>query len=428
MSSIAKLLKEFSAESSQEEIHTENIEEGQVGAEEMTVVTDETTTELEEAIEEVAEAVEGQEQVAETTETLLDAAESLENAVAQIEELRLSGQRVNAVSMKIWARGVADSLEARQIPAEVYQDLMDDFGASFESTDTYSDYSVEAEEKGEGIMAKIWNMIKSAFARARDFLARLIAWFGKSADSVEKAGKKLLAVVKEKQGKKVDKDAKINAKAYSELMEGTSFNPVASVDKAEGSFSSVSGYCDNLYGVALDAAKALSTSGDKKSVILKAGKDTTKKLEECAKSINGMAVAGMKEFEMKVESNSERFWNEGKVKYTIKTKESTKTIPGDVAVMSLADLKSLGDSIVSLARTVRSVSDEAKRTQGKINITFGENKSGEQKNMAENRIVARTITSTVAASSAIRGKVASSVLSIGKKAYVFGMANVRRYK
>lgn len=431
MSSIAEMLRQFSQESAEmddTEGRESNLEEGQVGAEELTVVTDETTTELEEAIEEVEETIEGQEKVTETTEVLLDAAESMENAVAQIQDLRLSGQRVNAVSMRIWAHGVVDSMEARQIPVEAYQSLLDDFGPSFESTDTYSDYSTEAEEKGEGIMAKIWAMIKSAFARARDFLTRLIAWFGKSADSVEKAGKNLLKAVEDKKGKKVDQDAKIPGKPYSELMVGSAVKAAEAVDKADGVFTVVSEECTKLYGIALDAAKSLEGSGDRKAVITKAGKDTSKGLEAIAKSVSGMTVSGNKEWEMKVESTSERFWNEGKVKYELKTKESTKTTPGELDVLSLADLKTLGNNIVALAQTVRKASDEAKRTEGKINVKFGESKSGEQKNMEENRVVARTITSTVAASSAIRGKVASSVLSIGKKAYAFGMVNVRRYK
>lgn len=427
MSSIAELLKEFSAESAQAEVEENNLEEGQVGAEEILVATDETTTELEETIEEVAEAVNDQEKVADTTETLLDAAESLENAVAIIDNARLQGQRVNGIAMQIWARGVADSMEARQIPVEVYGDLLETFGDSFES-DTYTDYSAEAKEKSEGIFAKIWAMIKAAFARARDFLTRLIAWFGKSADVVEKAGKKLLKEVEDRKDKKVDKDAKIPGKPYGELMVGGKIDAANAVDKADGVFAVVSAECTKLYEVGVSAAKDLEGSGDKKATITKAGKDTTKALEAMAKEISGLAAAGGKEWEMKVESNSERFWNEGKVVYSLKTKELTKTVPGEVNVPSLTELKELGENIVALAKAVRTESDNAKRTQGKIDIQFGVNAKGEQQNLADQRIVARTISSAVAASSSIRGKVATSVLSIAKKGYAFGMVAVRRYK
>lgn len=427
MSLIADLLKEFSAESAQAEVEENNLVEGQVGAEEILVATDETTTELEEAIEEVADAVEDQEAVADTTETLIDAAESLESAMNLIEGATLRGERVNGLAMQIWAQGIVSSMEARQIPAEVYKDLQESFGDSFES-DSYSDYSAEAKEKSEGVMAKIWAMIKSAFARARDFLTRLIAWFGKSADSVEKAGKALLKAVEEKKGKKAGKDAKVNAKPYGELMVGSAIDAAGAVDKADGVFTVVSGECTKLYEVATASATSLEGSGDVKAAITKVGKDVTAALGAISKSVTGLSGGANKEWEMKVESTSEKFWNEGKVAYTLKTKEGTKTIPGEVAVMDLAALKALGDNIVSLAATVRKESDNAKRTQGKLKISFGENAKGEQKNLADQRIVARSISSAVAASSAIRGKVAGSVLTIGKKGYAFGMANVRLYK
>lgn len=427
MSSIADLLKEFSAESAQADIEENNLEEGQVGAEQILVVTDETTTELEEVIEEVAEAVNDQEAVADTTETLLEAAESMESAMQIIENATLRGERVNGVAMQIWANGIVSSMEARKIPVEVYGDVVESFGDSFES-DSYTDYSAEAKEKGEGVLSKIWAMIKSAFARARDFLTRLIAWFGKSADSVEKAGKNLLKAVEDKKGKKAGKDVKVNAKPYGELMVGSTLNAVDAVDKADGVFTVVSAECTKLYEVGVAAAKALEGSGDVKKTINAAGKSASAGLGKIATSVSGLSAGGAKEWEMKVESNSEKFWNEGRVVYTLKTKEGTKTTPGEVAVMDLAALKSLGDNIVALAKTVRTESDNAKRTQGKISVTFAENKAGESKNLADQRIVARTIASTVAASSAIRGKVAGSVLSIGKKAYAFGMMNVRAYK
>lgn len=426
-SNIAALLKEFSAESSQADVEENNLVEGQVGAEEILVTTDETTTELEEAIEEVAEAVEAQEAVADTTETLIDAAESLESAMNMIEGATLRGERVNGLAMQIWTQGIVSSMEARQIPSEVYADLAVSFGDSFES-DSYSDYSAEAKEKSEGIMSKIWAMIKSAFARARDFLTRLIAWFGKSADAVEKAGKKLLAAAEAAKGKKAGKDAKVNAKPYGELMVGGNIDAVNAVDKADGVFTVVSAECTKLYEIGVASAKSLEGSGDKKSEIKKAGKATSDALAKIAKDVSGLSAAGSKEWEMKVESNSESFWNEGKVVYTLKTKEATKTTPGEVNVMALDAIKSLANGIIDMAKTVRSESDNAKRTQGKINVQFGENAKGEQKNLADQRIVARTISSAVAASSAIRGKIAGSVLTIGKKGYAFGMMNVRQYK
>lgn len=427
MSSIADLLKEFSVESAQAEVEENNLVEGQVGAEEILVATDETTTELEEAIEEVADAVEDQEAVAETTETLIEAAESLESAMNIIESATLRGERVNGVAMQIWAQGVCSSMEARQIPAEVYKEIVEGFGDSFES-DSYTDYSVEAKEKSEGVMAKIWSMIKSAFARARDFLTRLIAWFGKSADAVEKAGKKLLKAVEDKKGKKVDKDAKILGTPYSELMYSGKFDPARAVNRAKNVFGHTNTQCDTLYDVGVNSAKALEGSGDKKSVITKAGKDTTKALEEMAKNITGFSAGAGKKWEMKVESNSERFWNEGKVVYSLKTEAATKTDPGEVNVPSLDDLKELANNIIALAKDVREKSDNAKRTQGKINIQFGENAKGEQQNLADQRIVARTISSAVAASSSIRGKIAGSVLAQAKKGYAFGMIAARRYK
>lgn len=427
MSNIAELLKQFSAESAQAEVEEANLGEGQVGADEILVTTDETTTELEEAIQEVAEAVEDQEEVAESTETLIDAVESLESAMNIIEGATLRGERVNGVAMQIWAQGVVSSMEARQIPAEVFKEIQEGFGDSFES-DSYSDYSPEAKEKTDGVMAKIWAMIKAAFARARDFLTRLIAWFGKSADAVEKAGNKLLKEVVDRKGKKVAPGTKIPGAPYVELMVGSQFNPVGAVSGATNVFKIVSAECTKLYDVGVESAKALEGSGDKKAEIKKAGKATTDALTTMAKDVTGLAAAGGKEWEMKVESTSESFWNEGKVVYTLKTKDAAKKSPEEVDVPTLDALKALGENIVALAKVVRTESDNAKRTQGKINVQFGSNAAGEQKNLADQRVVARTISSAVAASSSIRGKVATSVLGLAKKGYAFGMVSARRYK
>ncbi len=425
MSSIAELLKEFSQESSQEEIREENIEEGQVGAEEITVVTDETTTELEEAIEEVAEAVEEQEKVAETTETLLDAAESLENAVAQIEELRLSGQRVNAVSMKIWARGVADSLEARQIPVEVYQDLMDDFGTSFESTDTYSDYSQEAEEKGEGIMAKIWNMIKAAFARARDFLARLIGWFGKSAEAVIKAGYKLKAAAKDKSELK-NKDSKVSGSSYGDIADSSGkVKPSEVLKTTLDTFNATNDASNQMYGLAVQNATLLKNPNAMGAG--KANEQNTKQAAKRFEELNGKAIGSKTIKIVKMEDVAGLF--DGKVSMKLELTGGA-TADKEQSPMSIGDVRTLADNIVNFGESIKKASDDVKRTQGKLVIDFPKTDSGKHsvESMKERRKIARSIQSSASMAGSLRNKVSSAALGVAKKAYVYGMANVRLYK
>lgn len=424
MSSIAELLKEFSQESSQEEIREENIEEGQVGAEEITVVTDETTTELEEAIEEVAEAVEEQEKVADTTEVLLDAAESLENAVAQIEELRLSGQRVNAVSMKIWARGVADSMEARNIPAEVYQDLLDDFGASFESTDTYSDYSTEAEEKGEGILTKIWNMIKAAFARSRDFLARLIGWFGKSSEAVIKAGYKLKSAAKDKSELK-NKDSKVSGSSYGDIADGSgNVKPSEVLKTTLDTFNATNDASNQMYGLAVQNATLLKNPDAMGAG--KANEQNTKLAAKKFEELNGKLVGSKA---IKVGKLDGGLLSDGKVSLKLELTGGAKS-GKEQSPMSIGDIRTLADNIVNFGEAIKKASDDAKRTQGKLVIDFPKTDSGKHsvESMKERRKIARSIQSSASLAGSLRNKVSSAALSVAKKAYVYGMANVRLYK
>lgn len=422
MSSIAELLKQFSQESaSQEAVREENIEEGQVGAEEITVVTDETTTELEEAIEEVAETVEESEKVAETTETLIDAAESLENAVAQIQDLRLAGQRVNAVSMKIWARGVADSMEARQIPAEVYQDLMDDFGESFESTDTYTDYSTEAEEKGEGLLTKIWNMIKAAFARVRDFFGRLIAWFGKSADSIIKAGYKLRETVKDRKELK-SADAKVKAKSYADLANSSNkVDASAALKEAKNAFTIADTASTAVYDASVEAANALKAGGE----------GDIKKFEGAVNGFDGLNNFELGNTKITIEGKQGASWyNDGKVSMKFKTTKSEKKAGDEQAPMAKNEIEALASELITFGEDIKKTMADAKRTQGKLNVDFPKTDAGKHavEKMGQRRAIARSIQSSTALANSVRGKVAGLALSVAKKAYSFGMANANLYK
>ena len=424
MSSIAELLKEFSAESAQAEIEENNLVEGQVGADEMVVSTDETSTELEEAIEEVAEAVNDQEKVADTTETLLDAAESLENAVAIIENARLQGQRVNGIAMQIWARGVADSMEARQIPVEVYGDLLETFGDSFES-DSYTDYSVEAEEKSEGIMTKIWNMIKAAFARARDFLSRLIGWFGKSAEAIIKAGYKLKEASKDKKELK-SKDAKVNGAPYGDLADtSNNVKPIDILKRTLDTFVATNDASNLMYGLAAQNATLL-----KDPSAMGAGKANEQNTVAAAKKfeeLNGKMI-GSKEIKVEKKEGS-GVLTDGRISLKL---ELTGGATGskEQSPMSIGDIRTLADTIINFGETIKKETDHAKRTQGKLVVDFPKKDDGKHTidTMKERRKVARSISSAASLAGTLRNKISTASLGVAKKAYVYGMANVRLYK
>ena len=417
-STIADLLRQYSKESVEAEENGEtNLDEGQVGAEEILVVSDEHTTELEEAIEEIAETVNEKVEAEAALDSVIEATESLESAIASIRQARLQGHRVNGVAMQIWTRGVVDSMEARQLPSELFASLQEDYGDSFEA-DSYADHSFEAEEKGEGILTKIWNMIKAAFAAVRDWFTRFMAWFTKSAQAIEKAGIALKKAAAEKKTAKAS-DAKIASGPYSDLVEGGQFKPTAVVKWVGDTVSTVAGQARILHVSMLDGAQKLES----RTMTVKLMDD----IKDAVTKVNGLVSKGspsglVAKFEVETDTDK------GKVKYTYKLDaQGASKSKGDIAIMSVADIAALGAELESVGRGVGTTLRDLSAT---VNKSPSLNVSGAFRGEAIElaRKTSRVLVAGTKIAQNITSDAAKLTLPLAKKAYALGVVCLRRYK
>lgn len=416
MSNIAALLKQYSRESVEAGEEGE-LPDNQVGAEEILVVTDETTTELEEAIEEIADAVNGKEESEAALDSVIEATESLESAIESIRSARLRGQRVNGVAMQIWTNGVVDSMEARHIPSEIFQSLQEEFGDSFEA-DSYTDYSAEAEEKGEGIMTKLWNMIKAAFATMRDWFTKFLAWFGKSTEAIEKAGVKLAAAAKAKKGQTASRKT-IPGGSYGLLVNGSTVDARATVKQIEDDIVASSAASIHLYTEAVAAAEKMEAP-DVTLRLIKSAQSALKKISPSGKRTlpNGVVKTG--KFELDA--------NTGKVTNTVKVDMSKpKAFNSEVAVMSLSDIAALGDDLKALGAKARAEVTKVERSTGRNpSVNISKTLTAEQTTAA--RKAARAITGVMKLGQNLTSETVSFNMPIAKKAYSYGMVCLNQYK
>lgn len=414
-STIAELLRQYSKESVEAGDEGEsNIEEGQVGAEEILVVTDEHTTELEEAIEEIADTVNQKVEAESALDNVLEATESLESAIRAIENARLQGHRVNGVAMQIWANGVVDSMEARQIPSEVFASLQEDYGSSFEA-DSYADYSVEATEKGEGILTKIWNMIKAAFAAVRDWFTRFLAWFGKSAAAIEKAGINLKKAAAEKRGKEAV-ETTIPQGPYSEFVKGGKFSPTEVVKSISAAIDSTATSARIMHTSLASAATKLESKSVSKQLITEIN-TAVADVNGTLSKVLGTAVT----IELKTEIS-----DKGSIKYK-STIKKTDALKGNSKVMTVSEVDSLADALESTGRSVATKLRELGNTMGKAgNINLSKDIEGEA--LKDARLTTRVIVAGTKIAQNLTSDVAKLTLPIAKKAYVLGMTSLRHYK
>lgn len=417
-STIAELLRQYSQESVEAGDEGEtNVEEGQVGAEEVLVVTDEHTTELEEAIEEIADTVNQKVEAEAALDNVLEATESLESAIRAIENARLQGHRVNGVAMQIWANGVVDSMEARQIPSEVFASLQAEYGESFEA-DSYADYSTEALEKTKAIMAKIWGMIKAAFAAVRDWFTRFMAWFGKSAEAIEKAGIKLKKAAAGKKNATAT-NTKIGAGPYSDLVSGGTLKPTEVVKWVAETVKSTASDARMLHGELMTAANTMETEKTASTMF----SNTNDAIAKLGRVFEKGALSG-KIATITIEADKEK----GKLSYKIKT-DSTgfNKAKGDVNILSVSEIETLGGALETAGRSVSTVLRELNAQVGKSgSINFAKDLEGE--GLVNARKAARIIVAGTKVAQNITSDVAKLTLPLAKKAYACGVACLRRYK
>lgn len=205
-----------------------------IGAEEVTVVTDDTETELGEAIQDMADSVEKIAEHNGSAEKMIDAVDSMESFVGQIQAMRANGQPLTEQGAQFFIQGVVASLEAREIPTQIFENEVMGLQHSFESG-AVSDYSTEAEEQSEGILRRLYNMLKAAGAAALQALKDFFVTFGKSAKAIEQAGGVVQRIAN---GLKGEAEGDLKGSSYKALVVGSDVDAVTALKMIRGGYKS----------------------------------------------------------------------------------------------------------------------------------------------------------------------------------------------
>lgn len=419
MTSVAELLKEYSKETAELQNDSEVTPEDPVEVIEDTV---EVFEELEEG-EEVSN--EGREIVT-AIDSLLSAELSFEHSVNFLDTLLNDGKSLDETAVNFFNSQIVESLEARGIPAEF---IVGDSVFSAEADDKDKD-----EAKKEGFFTKIWNMIKAAFQRLREWISRFIGWFRKSGAAVKKAGEKLKAAAAEKISKnaKAPDGADIYVNNFMDLSVKGVIDPnkavtsvreyAAKVLLSAGMFTSTSKKIVDEMNAAVGKTGFLNWLS---SFLPKARKDYVATLSKMVKDPQLSALPGGRTVTFELSEKKGDYKVKVRVveedlKYTADKK--TQPIP------SLQELEKLGGSIVTLADTVEKISKDYESKSGTWEIKIPEFKENPEGNAEEVRELQRLISQGNAVSQKLIGTMPKIVFPIAKRAYVYGMISVRKYK
>ena len=429
--SIADMLAMYSKESDDVE-GVEGVEE-QDEASVVEVAEDTESEEIEDAVEEGEEVVEEGKRIDESAEALLDATESLESSVAFITALRDRGESLTAASVNMWSKGVVASMEARGIPAALFDSELVGFGDSFES-DNFSDYSVEAEAKGEGILKRLWNMIKAAFARLLQWVTRFVGWFRTSSKAVRKAAEKLKSSADKASSEKlVAGDRKVNLAPFSDLAMGGRLDVdaavmalnaavITSMDTATTLAESVKKESDNF-------AKA---DGFFTKMIPSFLRDLKTTAEKYANSRDIAVLPGGRKITAYGDKGkrmnffgSERFT----FKLLVEKDKSAKKLTGLGAPLTLREISALGSNLIDLVDRSEAAFKKFEDQFGKVKLQATAIKiSGSKEEAKDARKAAQLIQSTMLAAQRIPSAIAPIVFPIAKRAYLYGKVSLNQYK
>lgn len=427
MTSIAKLMKEYSAESAELDVAHGADSEGIDPVEEL-----EEIAELEEVADDESGAIlEDEGDGLETAvHTLVEAHESLESSLDYLESVRDQHGEISDLGLRLFHAGVQDSMEARGIPFEV---LTGGAVFSMENSDKAS-----TEEAKKGFFKRIWEMIKAAFQRMREWITRFFSWFRTSGKAVKAAAEKLKKVATEKKaaGAKAE-GKKYNQRPFTDLMVGGAVDPAKSMTvlatAAKEAFASAGHLIDTSLS-AIDVIKKASEGPKKEAGFFaklfgKTIEDTKrayiKELSAVMSKQSLVNLPGSRVLETKVEPTKKGF--RAKVKM-VKPDKALITDDRWAPVMSLDAIIATADSIIRLVdgtdKMVELFDKKFEQTKGFDSFMPKDENTG----AGEIRDLAAMISQGTAAGRAIVSELSSHIFPIAKRAYAAGLINVRQYK
>lgn len=430
MTSIAKLLQEYSKESAELEV-VDPVGEVEDPVEEIVEIA-----ELEDEIEEATGAVlEGEgNDVEEAVHTLVEANESLESSLNFLEAMREEHGEISPLAAQLFQASIVDSMEARGIPFEA---LVGDATYSFESKD-----AGDTEVAKKGFFARIWAMIKAAFQRMREWITRFFAWFRTSGKAVKAAAEKLLKVAEEKKKAGAKAEGKTyNQAPFADLAMGGKIDPVKAISQLNSARQDVYASAGALVNTSIEAVEmikkeAASPSKDAGVVAKLLGKTVEDSKRRYIKDLAGMmqktslaTLPGDRILQVKVEETKKGF----RAKITMIKGEN-----GPAAALAKTDRFApvLGlDEIIRLAKAIIELVDHVDTQAGAFEKAFEKTKGFDSfipkdaaGPIAEMRELAGLISQGTTASRSIVSEFSKHVFPIAKRGYAAGVICLRQYK
>lgn len=401
------------------------------GATELTVVTDDVQTELEESLTDLADDVKKLNASNNAAEKLCDATESLEAMIRGLESLEARGIPLDNTAANMYLQGVALSLEAREIPAELFRDDLLTAQASFEANQLAlpnpaasggeGDNTKDAKSKTGNILTRLWTVLKNAVMGAIERLRNFVARMGKSASAIKASGAKLKEVAKKVTG---SPSGKLKGSSYSALVVGGTVNVSKALDEVEKGWTS---------GV-LEVTKELRAVS--KGLIDAISKPDSGTIGAFARTINTKLHAVTHDltggYQIKFTPGSgDGFEAVTKAKFEIK--RGDKPAAGaDVEPLSASEIASLGGRLESIGGLMEKIAQDANDSVREANQVIeaakrGADKGSDKVEAAEAQKLFTTAQSLVRQISSYAPQYVEFMGTVAKQAYALGTASASKH-
>lgn len=425
---LGQALMDYAAESGEAVAITAPVNElNDAGATELTVVTDDTRSDLEEALEDTAQEMIKLNESNAGAEKLVDASESLESFMLQLESFEARNIPLDGAASQMFLQGVAISLEAREIPKELFEADLLEAQASFEALaighdGAKGDAAPEAKAKTGNILTRIWNVLKTAVMGAITRLTNWIGTIGKSAKAVKASGAKLKGVGKAVSG---EANGKLKGSSYSALVVGGKIDPDHALQAVEAGYTQgLLVVTKELRAVATGLVSALSKA-DSGTIGAFARTIDTKLHAHSHDLTGGYAIKF-------TPGEGGGFDGVLKAKFAITKGESPKA-GEDFTPLSGPQIVTLGgrlESIGSLMEKIVTDSNESVRQAQAVIAAAkkGAEGSGDKAEAAEAQKLFRTAQALVKAVSSYAPQYVQFMGTVAKQAYSLGMASAAKHK
>lgn len=421
MSNIADLLKEYSKESAEiQDDLTPNTED-------TADVLDEIIDEVEIDEEEGAVLSEESVKLSDSINVLFDATFSLESSVDFLDQLSQES-RLTDTSIAIFNTSIVESLEARGIPVEF---LGDDVVFSTESS------TEDKEEKKQGFFRRVWEMIKRAFQRVREWITRFLGWFRKSGSAVKSAAEKLKAKVEEKKKNNATAEGrKFHVKPFGDISVGGKVDGLSAVKVLTELSRDVLTKSTAIVSESNKAAELLRNEAPSENFVKRIFDTITKTKKEYASALAGVVnkpyiklLPGERELDVKVEDTKKGL----KAKVSVTKRQSVPDMDRWQDVMALDNIGTMADNLIKLVdateKSLKDYNDAVSNAGLKDLKGFKVNVHESHKiDAAQIRELSALIVQGNTVAQQLTSKISGIIFPVAKRVYVLGVVNLRQYK